>query len=182
MKKLFLLSAVVFLAVTATAQGKKKEALHLKNALVIGQMDNAEDRYSMEIILTDLFTRNGVKTIPSLNVLKLGSDAIVLATDSLQQQMAARGIDTYMLVSVRGYDRKFKVSEKQDDFKTALEGASIFDLYREDIVSISFEFKFFRAGQFVYSEIIKCGNISDRETVIKRLVSKTEKRLVKKWK
>ncbi len=172
----------VFAQETATKEKKKKTQLHLTNALVIGQIDNSEDRYTVEINLTDMLTRNGVKTIPSLNVLKLGSDAIVLATDSMQQKMAAKGIDTYVLVSVRGYDRKFKVSEKQDDFKTALEGASLFDLYRDDIVSISFEFKFFRNGQFVYGEIVKCGNVGDRESVMKKFRSKVEKRIVKKWK
>lgn len=164
------------------AQKKKMPDLHLTNALIIGQIDNIEDRYSLEIILTQMLTSSKIKSIPSLNVLKQGSDAIVLATDSVQQMMATKGIDTYMLVTVRGYDRRFKISEKQDDFRTALEGSSLFDLYRQDITSVSLEFKFFRAGQYVYGDIIKCGNISDRETVLKRLSSRLEKRIYKKWK
>lgn len=180
MNKILILLLLVGAA--APAFGQKKTPLTLTNVVVIGQLDNAEDRYSLEINLTDMFSSNGIKTMPSLNALKIGSDAIALAEDSIQQKMAAKGFDTYVLVSVRGYDRSFKVSAKQDDFKTALEGSSLFDLYRQDIVSISFEFKFFRNGQFVAGEMVKCGNISDRETVLKRFRTRVEKIIQKKWK
>ena len=160
---------------------KKKTSIDLTNVLVIGQLDNSEDRYSLEINLTQMFTSAGVKTIPSLNILKLGGDAIILASDSMKQILASQGIDTYVIVSVRGYDRRFKVSAKQQNFSEALEAASLFDLYRQDIVSISFEFKFFRGGEFVHGDIIKCGNISDRETVLKRFRSKVTKKIGKKW-
>ena len=160
---------------------KKKQKLNLTNALIIGQLDNAEDRYSLEINLTEMFTSNGVKSIPSLNIMKLGGDAIILASDSVKQLMAAKGIDTYVLVSVRGYDRRFRVSDRRDDLETALSATSLFDLFRADIVSISFEFKFFRDGKYVYGDMIKCGNVSDRETVLKRFRAKAGKRLSKKW-
>lgn len=161
---------------------QKKQPLHLKNCVVIGQLDDPNDRYALEINLTDLLVTNGVKTIPSLNMLKLGGDAIVLASDTLQQQLLAKGVDTYMLVSVRGYDRRFKVSEYQPDLKEALEATSLFNLYREDIVSVSIEFKFYRNNKFVYGDMVKCGNIGTREEVIKRLRNKLEKRIGKKWK
>jgi len=160
---------------------KKKTRINLSNVLVIGQIDNSEDRYSLEINLTQMFTAGGVKTMPSLNILKMGGDAVILASDSMQQVVASKGIDTYVIVSVRGYDRRFKVSAKQQNFSEALEAASLFDLYRQDIVSISFEFKFFRGGEFVHGDIIKCGNISDRETVLKRFRSKVTKKIEKKW-
>ena len=180
MKKI-LLSLIVF-ALFTPVFAQKNAKLHLTNALVVAQLDDASDRYSLEINLTEMLSSNGIKTIPSLNILKMGSDAMLLTTDSLKQVIKAKGVDTYLVVSVRGYDRKFKVSEKQDDLETALSAASLFDLYRTDIVSISFEFKFFRDGQFVYGDIFKCGNISDRETVIKRFRNKVEKRITKKWK
>ncbi len=180
MKQILLLLALCA-ALPVFGQKKKIEALHLTNGLLIGQIDNVEDRYSLEIILTQMFVAAKVKSTSSLNVLKQGSDAIMLASDSMQQMMTAKGIDTYVLVSVRGYDRRFKVSEKQDDFQTALQASSLFDLYRQDITSVSIEFKFYRGGQFIAGDIIKCGNISDRETVLKRLTNKVEKRLYKKW-
>ena len=160
---------------------KVKTSISLDTALVIGQMDSPEDRYSVEITLTEMLAKSGVKATPSLNVLKLGSDARILATDSVQQLVAAKGIDTYCLVSIRGFDRKYNVSNRADDFETALDQASFFDLYRTDAVSISFQFKFFRDNKCVHSEIVKCGNIGSRESVLKRFRKKVGKRIKKAW-
>ena len=177
------LIAVLLVSISAFGQKKKKQpALNLRNALVIAQVDAPEDRYSMEITLTDIFSRNGVQTTPSLNVLKLGSDAQLLATDSLDKIVKSKGIDTYVLVTVRGYDTRHKVANLGDDFKTALSQASFYELYREGIVSVSLEFKFFREGKCVYGDMVKCNNVGSRDTVLKRMRKKVGKQLVKRWK
>lgn len=176
---------ITFVLLTSMSFGQKKvkyPPLKLTNALVIGQMDTPDDRYSIEISMTDLFARNGVRASPSLNVLKLGNDAQLLASDSLQKIVAAKGIDTYALITIRGFDRKYQPSNVNDDFETALGQASFFGLYREGAVSVSVQFKFFRDGKCVYAEVIKVGNIGSRESVIKRLSKKVNKRLAKKWK
>lgn len=160
---------------------KEKTSITLDNTLVIAQMDTPEDRYSIEITLTEMFTYNHVKAVPSLNVLKLGSDARTLASDSIQKIVASKGVDTYCIVSIRGFDRKYTVSNNADDFEVALNQASFFELYRSDAVSISFQFKFFRDNKCVHSEIVKCGNIGSRETVIKRFRKKVGKRIKKSW-
>lgn len=178
MKNTILLLIII---ASSFAFGQTK-GLHLTNALVIGQMDNQEDRYTVEINLTELLTDAGIKAIPSLNVMKLGSDATLLGSDSLQNSVAAKGVDTYVLVSVRGYDRKFKLSNRNDDLKTALDAGNLFQLYRDEIVSVSFEFLFYRNGKYVAGDIVKCGNISDLESVIKRFRKKVEKRIEKSWK
>ena len=182
MKKSILLILVVSITTGVFSQKEEKTNLDLTNALVIGQMDKTEDRYSLEINATELLNSRGVKAIPSLNVMKLGGDALILASDSIGTLMEAQGIDTYVLVSVRGFDRKFKVSGLKDNLETALGLRSLFGLYREDIVSISFEFKFFRGGKLIYSDMVKCGNIGDRDTVLKRFRKKVGQRIVKKWK
>jgi hypothetical protein len=160
----------------------QKQSINLKNALVIGQLDKQEDRYSLEINVTELLTEAGIKAIPSLNVLKLGSDASLLASDSIQKIVSAKGLDTYVLVSVRGYDRRFKRSECKDDFNMALNAGNLFPIYRDEVTSVSFEFLFYRNGQCIGSDILKCGNVSDRESVIKRFRKAVEKRIIKKWK
>jgi hypothetical protein len=182
-------SAATSTETTKTEKTKKakkskrvKTSIVLQNTLVIGQMDTPEDRYSLEINLTEMLVSNGVKAIPSLNVLKLGSDARMLATDSIQKMVAAKGIDTYCIVSIRGFDRNYEVANLSDDFATTLDQASFFDLYRTDAVSVSFQFKFFRNNQCVHAEIVKCGNIGSRETVIKRFRKKVGKRIAKAWK
>jgi len=178
MKKYIFLFAVL---VTVNGSFAQKVDLQLKNAVVIGQLDNTEDRYSLEINLTELLTSRGVKTVPSLNIMKMGSDSQLLASDSMAQLLKAKGIDTYVLVSVRGYDRKFKPTTSRDSLFKALELGSLFNLYQVDIVSVSFEFKFYRNGEFIMSDIVKCANVSDRETVLKRFRIKVGKRISSKW-
>lgn len=178
MKKLILL--VAFFSATVTFA--QKTDFNLTNALVIGQLDKEEDRYSIEINVTELLTDAGIKAVPSLNVMKLGSDASNLASDSLQKIVAAKGIDTYVLVSVRGYDRRFKRSERKDDLATALNSGNLFPIFRDEVVSVSFEFLFYRNGQYLGSDVVKCGNVSDRDSVIKRFRKVVAKRIVNKWK
>lgn len=172
---------LIVLLVIANGSFAQKVDLNLKNAVVIGQLDNSEDRYSLEINLTELLTSRGVKTIPSLNIMKMGSDSQLLASDSMTQVLKSKGIDTYILVSVRGYDRKFKPTTSRDNLFKSLELGSLFNLHQTDIVSVSFEFKFFRNGEFVTSDIVKCANVSDRETVLKRFRIKVGKRITSKW-
>lgn len=178
MKKIILVLSLL-VSVFSFAQTNK---VHLTNALVIGQMDKEEDRYSLEINLTELLSEAGIKAMPSLNILKLGSDASLLATDSVQQIVSSKGIDTYILISVRGYDRTFKTTDRKDDLATALNAGNLFPIFRDEIVSVSFEFLFYRNGQLVGSDIVKCGNVSDRESVIKRFRKNVSKRINKKWK
>jgi hypothetical protein len=160
---------------------KKQPALNLKNVLVIGKMDKADDRYTVEASLTEMLTNAGVKAVPSLNILKIGNDAQLLATDSIQNIVKSKGIDTYVIISVRGYDRRFKRSEVKLTFEEVLDEGSLFDIYKSDLVSVSFEFKFFRNNELIYTDIVKCGNISDRDSVVKRFRKKVGKRIEKSW-
>lgn len=175
-------SVIICILLLSSSVFGQKEKFRLTNALVVGQLDKEEDRYAVEVNTTELLADAGIKAVPSLNILKLGSDASLLTTDSLQKIVASKGIDTYLLVSVRGYDRKYKVSEKKDDLQTALNAGNLFGIYRDEIVSVSFEFTFYRNGQWVYSDIVKCGNVSDLDSVIKRFRKAVAKRIDKKWK
>lgn len=182
MKYSLILFATLFVLIAQNKIHSQTTMLRLKNVLVIGQLDKPEDRYSMEINVTEIFTDLGIKAIPSLNMLKLGTDATLIATDSMKQVISAKGIDTYLLVSVRGYDKIYKATSMNDDFNTALGAGNLFPLYREEIVSVSFEFKFFRNGAMVQYDIIKCGNVSNRDAVIKKLRKQLRKIALKKWK
>ena len=176
--KNILISTLLFFSFNLLAQ---VDNLKLKNALVIAQLDQEDDRFSIEINLTELLSTSGIKAVPSLNVLKLGNDAVVLATDSIQETMRSMGVDTYMLVSVRGYDKKFKPSSCKDDLQQALSVGNLFPMYRDEIVSVSFEFIFYRNGQCVGSDIVKCGNVSDRESVLKKFRKQILKKITNDW-
>ena len=177
MKKIISTFFVLLCVNLGFAQG----GLKLTNAIVIGQFDKPEDRYAVEVTLTEFFTQAKIKSLPSLNILKQGSPSAVLANDTLQMQMKANGYDTYLVVSVRGYDRKFKASEAKTTFAEILERTSIYHLYRDEATSVTFEFTFFRGNQVVYRDVLRCGNISNRDSVIKRFRKRLPKK-VSTWK
>lgn len=158
------------------------ENLHLKNVLVVGLLDKPEDRFTLEVNLAELLATNGIKTKASLNALKQGSDISMLANDSIHTVLKEKGIDTYVLVSVRGYDTKFKPSTQQNDLLTELSIGHLFPLYREHITSVTLEFNFYRNGQFVAYDILKLSGTSTRDLVIKKLRKKLPKRINKHWK
>jgi hypothetical protein len=174
--------SLLLIFLSSTAVFGQLDQLNLTNALVIGQLDKPEDRFSIEINITELLTSHGVKAMPSLNVLKLGSDPELLATDSMKTVLTSKGIDTYVLVFVRGYDKKFKPTTLKDDLLTVLNTGSLFPIYREEVTSVSFEFLFYRNGVMVASDVVKCGSVSSRDAVVKKLRKAVEKRIVKKWK
>ena len=177
MRKLFFLSCCFFIFSFGFSQGLK-----LKNALVIGQFDKPEDRYAIEVNLTELLTNAGIKASPSLNILKQGTSAVNLVNDSIRQIIKSKGFDTYVIVNVKGYDRKFKPSEAKISFEDILNMASLYHLYRDEATSVSFEFTFFRNNEVVQRNILKCGNISDRNSVLKRFRKKLPKIIEKSWK
>jgi hypothetical protein len=153
----------------------------LTNAVVIGQFDKPEDRFSIEINTTEILSSQGIKAIPSLNLLKTGADTRLLVTDSIKAIVRSKGFDTYLMVKVIGYDKRFKVSERKISFEEALGLGTLFNLYRDEAESISFEFSFFQNDQIVYREVIRCMSIADRNSVLKKYRKKLTKQVSKKW-
>ena len=149
--------------------------------LVIGQFDKPDERYAIEVAITDIFTKNGVPAVPSLNVIKQGADPSILSDDSIQSVLKQAGIDRIAIVNVRGYDRRFKISDAETSLKETLGRTSIYHIYREEATSVSFEFSFYKENKMVFRDILKCGNVSDRDSVIKRIRKKLPKRMAKKW-
>jgi hypothetical protein len=177
MRKLIFVFCALLVLSSSFSQGLK-----LKNVLVIGQFDKPEDRYAMEVNLTELLTNAGINASPSLNVLKQGSSAVNLTSDSIRQIIKSKGFDTYVIVNVRGYDRKFKPSETKISLNEILDMASLYHIYRDEATSVSFEFTFFRNDAVVYRDILRCSNVSNRDSVIKRFRKKLPKLIEKDWK
>jgi hypothetical protein len=178
MKKLILLCALVLTGIHAGAQ---TDTLNLRNALVISHIDNQEDRYTLEVSVSEILSANGIKNGVSLNMLKQGGDPQILMSDSVTRVLEAKGINTLMLVSIRGYDRRFKPSTQKITLAEDLSASNLFSLYKEDIVSVTLEFHFYRKGVLVGSDLLKISGISSRDAVIKKLRKKLPKR-IKKWK
>jgi hypothetical protein len=176
MKKIIL---IALLFVVSTTFGQKQK-LNLTNALIVGQMDKADERFMLEIALTEFFAEMNVRAVPSINVLKQGARPEDLIGPEMRAAVKAKGLDTYMLVSVRGYDSRFKKTNKNDSLDIALDYGTLFSLYRDEATSVTFEFFIFRNDVMVKTALIRCGNISSKETVIKRLKKKLARKY-KKW-
>lgn len=131
--------------------------------------------------MTQLFNAYGVKAMPSLNLVKIGQDAAALASDSVMGIVKQKGFDTYVILNVRGYDRKYKPSTTVLTLEETLERGSLYSIHAEAIVSVTFEIRVFRNGEFVGIDSIKCGNIGERDSVLRKLSKQIEKRLEKKW-
>lgn len=178
MKQLTFLTALLFLVFTATAQ---TDTLKLRNALVVSNIDNQEDRFTLEVAISEMLSAQGIKNGVSLNIIKQGGDPQVLMTDSIAAVLNAKGINTMMLVSIRGYDKRFRPTEKQYSLAEDLSSSNLFTLYKDDIVSVTLEFHFYRDGKLVGSDLLKLGSISSREGVMKKLRKKLPKRIRKDW-
>lgn len=140
-----------------------------------------EDRYSLEVSLIELLRQYNIKTMASLNVIKQGGSPKILLNDSVQNALKQQGIDTYMLISVRGYDKKFKPSEQLKSLEDELEAGHLFPVYRENITSVTFSVTFYRDEKPVHNELIKIGATGSREDVLKKLMKKLDKLLRKEW-
>jgi hypothetical protein len=174
MRGIFLFSLFLFFVANTFAQNG---SLKLSNALIVAQMDRPEDKFTLEIHLAEVFSENGIKVIPSLNVLKQGANPSILASDSIKNDLIAKNFDTYLLVNVRGYDRTFLPTKKFESLEQELGSSHLFPLYRDEIVSITFEFTFFKDGKVVKTDLLKLKNVSSRENVIKKLRKKLPKKI-----
>jgi hypothetical protein len=155
--------------------------IKLSNAVVISQFDKEEDRYAMQALMVDILKGYQVKSLPLMNILKQGEDPQHLLNDSIQKILLQKGFDTYLVVNVRGYDRTFKPSEDTQTLAELLETTSIYQIYREEATSVSFEFSIYRQGQLISRQVLRCGNVSDRDSVLKRLRKRLPKKVLPLW-
>lgn len=178
MKYLLLITVALIMSYSKTWA---QEDLNLKNVLIIAQQDELSDRYSVEIGLLQMFNSYNIKSKASLNVLKQGGSADILLSDSTRQKLKEEGIDTYLLVSVRGFNNRFKPSKKIHEFEDEIQAGHLYPLYRESTSTVTFTFTFYRDLKPVHSELIRTGSVGSKDAVMKKLLKKVERRLTKSW-
>ncbi|MEY4288260.1 MAG: hypothetical protein RLZZ30_348 [Bacteroidota bacterium] len=170
----------IFLFVSIFSFG---QSIKFKNAVVVAQFDKSEDRYAMELNYAEILQQHGYKAMPSFNVLKQGEPLVNLANDSIKKILRSKGVDAYAILNVRGYDRRFKPSEAKISLKEILEMTSIYHIYRDEATSVTFEFTFFDLNdQLIGRSLLKCNNVSDRDSVMKRFRKKMPKLIASGWK
>lgn len=181
MRQISLIVATVFVGFASFGQ-VNKTPLKLTNALIVSHLDKEADRFTLEIAVSDVLSKASVKNMVALNVLKQGGDPQILMTDSMTSVLASKGINTLMLVSVRGFDNRFKPSSGNITLAEDLAANNLFSIYKDEITSVTFEFHFYREGKLVYADLLKIGGINSREKVVKKLQKKLSKRVYSHWK
>lgn len=160
----------------------QEQPFQLKNVMVIGQQNNISDRYSLEGGLVRLFTQYHIKAMPSLNIIKEGGSPDILMSDSIRANLKEKGIDTYLLVSIRGYDKRFSPSKDAIPFEEAIKENNLFELYRDGVTRVTFSFKFYHNLKLVHQELIRTGSVGSADSVMKKLLKEVSKRIEKDWK
>ena len=172
---------ISFLILVNSFYFSQSKHIHLTNGLLVAQMDRPEEKFTLEINLSELFSSENINVIPSLNILKHGEIASVLVSDSVTRVLKSKNIDTYILVSVRGFDKKFKASTHFESLANELASSHLFPIYRDEIISITFEFTIYRNDEVVANELLRIKNVDSKDKVMKKLRKKLPK-LIAKWK
>ena len=160
---------------------QENQELNLKNALIIAQQNDLSDRYSLESAMMQLFSAYHIRSKASLNVVKEGGSPHILLSDSVRSKLKEEGIDTYLLISIRGFDRRFQPADSLNSFEDEINIGHLFPLFRESASNVTFNFTFYRDLQPVYYDLIRVRGIGSKDDVIKKLMKKVEKELTKHW-
>lgn len=182
MKYIFFIIGVVFLLSACSVTQIKIEPLNLTNALVVAQQDKTEDRYNLELAIIDAMRDNDILAKSSLNLVKQGQDPVILASDSIQRKLSNEGINTYMLVSVRGYDRSYNATKNIPSMKDELHSGHLFQIWRESARSVTFTIIFYRNEVPVHYELMKLRAGKSKAKMLERLTKKMDNRMKNAWK
>ncbi len=175
------LLVVVICAIIFSSYGQD-ERLRLENVVVVAQQDRLEDKYSLELAVIDVMQANNIRAKSSLNVVKQGEDPVILASEETQKILKADGFDTFMLISVRGYDKRFTPSTNLENMRDELSAGHLFRLWREDANSVSFTVIFYRNNIPVHYDLIRVTSTGSKSAVLKRLSKILNKKIQKEWK
>lgn len=179
--KILFLTTLSILILSFNSLGQDDGSLNLKNVLIVGQQDELSDRYILEVGLLQLFTEYNIRSRASLNIVKQRGTDDFLLNDSIQQILRSEGIDTYLLVSIRGYNKRFRLSDEANPIKEEINAGHLYPLYRESASTVTFSFTFYRDMKPIHYELIKTGTVGSKDSVMKKLLKKVERKLVKEW-
>ncbi len=177
-----LLVGMLFIFSGCSVTQIKIDPINLTNVLVVAQQDKTEDRYNLELAVIDAMRNNNINARSSLNIVKQGQDPAILANDSIQRKLTNEGIDTYMLISVRGYDRNFNATQNIPSMGEELRSGHLFQIWRKSAKSVTFTIIFYRNRIPIHYELMKIRTGKNQEQVLERLTKKMDNRISRAWK
>jgi hypothetical protein len=177
MNNFFKILVALLLISSTTAFGQ----VLLENVVVVAQQNNTADRFNLELAVMDLLRKYEVNARSAISVVKEGQGPNSLANDSIQKRLSGDGFNMFMLISVRGYDKRFSPPSNRFTLNEELLGGHLYAYHREKISSVTFTISFFRNGHPVHSELIRVKKTKSPEKILKSLIKKMERRLKRSW-
>jgi hypothetical protein len=177
-----LITLCVFLTSSAIAQKVKHPKINnLKGALILVKNDKPQERFSMEANLGKLFSSYGMPILLSVNLIKEGASLSELAETKIQAEMNARNINSVLVISVRGFDTRFKPRTKiPATLEEMLKEGNLNPISVDEASSVTIEFFQYVNGKFYGYHMQRLGGASSRPKVYSRLQKRLDK-LVPRW-
>ena len=161
---------------------KQPKINNLKGAMILVQNDKPQERFSMEANLGKLFTSYGMPILLSINLIKEGAPLTELGETKIQAELNARNINSVLIISVRGFDTRFKPRTKiPQTLEEMLKEGNANPITTEEAASVTIEFFQYVNGKFNGYHMLRLGGASSRSKVYTKLQKKLD-RLMPKWK
>jgi hypothetical protein len=179
--------SLVFLLSIATisnawAQKVKHPPINnLKGAMLLVKNDDAKERFSVEANMGKILATYNMPLLLSINMINQGAPLKELAGARVQNEMSARGINSVLVVSIRGFDQRFKPRTKiPERLEEMLEEGNLYPISQEDATTVTIEFIQYVGGNFNGYHMMRLGNASNKTKIYNKMLKKLN-RLMPKW-
>jgi hypothetical protein len=177
---------IIFLAFSTLNSAWSQKVKHppinnMQGAMLLVKNDNAQERFSVEANLGKILATYNMPLLLSINVINQGAPLKELAGARAQNEMSARGINSVLVVSIRGFDQRFKPRTKiPATLEEMLEEGNLYPISQEEATTVTIEFIQYVGGKFNGYHMMRIGSASNKSKVYTRIQKKLN-RLVPKW-
>jgi hypothetical protein len=153
---------------------------NLKGVMLLVKNDNAQERFSVEANLGKIFATFNMPLLLSINMIKQGESLKELASARVQNEMNAKNINSVLVVSIRGFDQRFKPRTKMPaTLEEVLEEGNLYPLSQEEATTVTIEFIQFVNGKFNGYHMMRVGNASEKNKVYTKIQKKLNRQMTK---
>ncbi len=154
---------------------------NLKGALILVKNDKPEERFSMESNFGKIFSTYGMPILLSINLIKERAPLSELGESKIQSELNARNINSVLVISVRGFDTRFKPRTKiPQTLGEMLQEGNLNPISKEEVSSVTVEFFQYVNGKFSGYHMQRVGGAASKTKVYTRLQKRLDK-LVPNW-
>jgi len=154
---------------------------NLKGVMLLVKNDNAQERFSIEANLGKIFAQFNMPILLSINLIKQGAPLTELSDPKIQGEMNSKGINSVVVVSIRGFDARFKPRTKMPaTLDEMLQEGNLYPISQEEATTVTIELIQFVNGKFNGYHMMRISSASDKTKVYSKIQKKLN-RLMPKW-